>query len=106
MSRSTSLLLALATAVAAAVAPGGALAQATPPGLSPTGSSDDDACATVLGEYDLDLHVVAIFVLLVASAFGVFFPVVLGQKKRASKAVEMTFFVSAAADKGAVWSAG
>ena len=105
MSRSTSLLLAVAAA-AAAVAPGGALAQATPPGLSPTGSSDDDACATVLGEYDLDLHVVAIFVLLVASAFGVFFPVVLGQKKRASKTVELTFFVSAVVHKGAMSSAG
>ena len=94
--------LLLAVVAAAALAPEVALAQATPPGLSPTGSSDDDACATVLGEYDLDLHVVAIFVLLVASAFGVFFPVVLGQKKRASKAVELTFFVSAVANEGAI----
>ncbi|GJN93491.1 hypothetical protein Rhopal_006548-T1 [Rhodotorula paludigena] len=42
-----------------------------------SGGSTSDSCNGVdLGEYDMDLHIVALFILLISSAIGVFLPVV------------------------------
>lgn len=59
-------------------------------------SSEGDAqpdCFTSPDTYDLGLHIAAVFVLLAASAFGVFFPVCLGQKKVQSRSIDLIFFV-------------
>jgi len=53
----------------------------------------NDPCAALIGDYDLPLHIVALFVLLVASALGVFFPVLLGTRAVLSKRVRDLFFI-------------
>lgn len=50
-------------------------------------------CTASLDEYDLDLHIVALFVLLVASGLGVFLPVMLGNAAFKNKQISNIFFV-------------
>ena len=69
-------------------------ALATPARAAYSTATSAADCDASLGDYDLNLHIVAIFVLLAASGFGVFFPVLLGQRKRTSKAINEIFFVS------------
>lgn len=52
-------------------------------------------CTAILGDYDLGMHVAALFILLVASSVGVFLPVLLGGNGVVSKKFSGIFFVSA-----------
>lgn len=52
------------------------------------------ACDTSAGSYDLNLHIMAVFLLLVSSAFGVFAPLILGQQAGKRKWIAEMFFVS------------
>ena len=58
-----------------------------PAGVSPP-------CEAFLGDYDLGMHIGALFVLLVASGLGVFVPVIFGNKADRSKTFGNVFFVS------------
>lgn len=69
-------------------------ALATPARAAYSTPSSAQGCNASVDEYDLNLHIVAVFVLLAASGFGVFFPVLLGERKRTSKAINEVFFVS------------
>lgn len=56
-------------------------------------SSGSAECTSSLGFYDLKLHVIAIFLLLVSSSIGVFLPLILGQRAGSSTKIENIFFV-------------
>lgn len=55
--------------------------------------SSSDCWVTELQNYDLSLHIAAVFVMMVASAIGVFLPVILGKLGSRNKLFGSVFFV-------------
>lgn len=55
--------------------------------------SSSDCGVTELQDYNLSLHIAAVFVMLVASAIGVFLPVILGKLGSRNKLFGSVFFV-------------
>ncbi|OXH28381.1 solute carrier family 39 (zinc transporter), member 1/2/3 [Cryptococcus neoformans] len=55
--------------------------------------SSSDCGVTELQNYDLSLHIAAVFVMMVASAIGVFLPVILGKLGSRNKLFGSVFFV-------------